>query len=267
MKKIIFIEYGQQERYRNQVKYAVMTLHAHNQLDKSEIVIYSETPELYSDVKATAISIKAQVDELSLNGRYHFRVKPCIILSALEEYQCPVLFLDTDTFCNSNLTSKISSIKDKNILMNIFEKTNPYPDCNLTEATLPSGKVYSYDTQKTQMYNSGVVGVNPSHASAIRDAISIIDAMKLSGVGYHTIEQTALSESFRIHGIKISELNKEITHYTRGTGKDYMDDMIRKNMEKLTPAAAYPEGKFIPFSWFRPRFHKAIKKLRASWQK
>jgi len=46
-KRIVFIEYGLQERFLNQVKYSVMTLQAFNVLKKSEIIVYTEQPEKY----------------------------------------------------------------------------------------------------------------------------------------------------------------------------------------------------------------------------
>lgn len=260
-KRIIFIEYGASQRYSNQVKYSVMTLQAHNQLDSSEIVIYTETPERYSNLAVSTRSIKEKVFEYSLGGKYHFRIKPRVLLDAIEEHQCKVLFLDTDTFCNASLMERINSIDEKNILMNVFEKANPYPDFILKNIPLPSGLIYSYNEKKSKMYNSGVIGIDPSHQKAIKDAIALIDVMQAQGLKYHTAEQTALSESFRIHNIHIHEVNKEITHYTRGTGKDFMDNEIQKELANLPTDSPYPANKFIALGWFKPRLHKILKKI------
>ena len=261
-KRIIFIEYGAQERFLNQIKYSVMTLLAFNKLDRSEIIIYTEQPEKYKKIPVSTRSITKKVFNYSLGGKYHFRIKPCVLLDALKEHECQILFLDTDTFCNANLDPKISCISQQNVLMNIFESSNPYPEFEMKGIQLPSGKNYSYDPSNTKMFNSGVIGVCPGHEQAIEDAIFIIDAMQKHGLQRHTAEQTAISEAFRVHNIHISEMHKEITHYTRGTGKDYMDDMIKKELETLEANCPYPKNKFIKFNWFIPRLHKLSKKLK-----
>lgn len=261
-KRIIFIEYGAQERFLNQTKYSIMTLKAFNELDKSEIIVYTEQPEKYVNMAVSTQSIAHKVFDYSLGGKYHFRIKPCVLLDALREHECPILFLDTDTFCNADLNKRITSISKSNVLMNVFESTNPYPEFSMSSVTLPSGRIYSYDPQKTKMFNSGVIGVDNSHEPAIEDAIFLIDTMQNHGLLRHTAEQTAISESFRVHGLTISEVHKEITHYTRGTGKDYMDDMIKKEMLNLEIDSPYPQNHFIKFNWLRPRLHKLIKKLK-----
>ncbi|MEI7758307.1 MAG: hypothetical protein WCI80_04630 [Bacteroidota bacterium] len=261
-KRIVFIEFGAQEKFVNQIKYSVMTLKAFNALEKSEIVIYSEDPSKYKNLDVSSRSIKEKVSEYSLKGQYLFRIKPCVLLDALNEHNCPILFVDTDTFCKKSLSKKIMSISQENVLMNAFESTNPYPDFSMMNIKTPSGLNYSYDPKRTKMYNSGIIGVNPDHKLAIQDAIYLIDEMKNQGLKSHTAEQTALSEAFRIHHIKITELKKEITHYTRGTGKDYMNYMIQKELQTLPADSPYPEKKFIKFNWLRPRLHKHLRKLK-----
>lgn len=263
-KRIIFIEYGAQVRFLNQTKYSVMTLQSFNNLSKSDIIIYTEQPEKYEQMAVTTRSIVDKVFDYSLGGKYHFRIKPCVLLDALREHECPILFLDTDTFCNADLTKKIASINTDNVLMNIFETINPYPEFTMGSFELPSGIIYSHDPKKTKMFNSGVIGVDKGHELALKDAIFIIDKMQHNGIKRHTAEQTAISEAFRIHNIQISELHKEITHYTRGTGKDYMDDMIKKELSSLEINSPYPKNKFIKFNWFIPRLHKLSKKLKSN---
>ena len=65
-KRIVFIEFGAQEKFVNQIKYSVMTLKAFNALEKSEIVIYSEDPSKYKNLDVSSRSIKEKVSEYSL---------------------------------------------------------------------------------------------------------------------------------------------------------------------------------------------------------
>jgi hypothetical protein len=114
------------------------------------------------------------------------------------------------------------------------------------------------------MFNSGVIGVDRGHELVLQDAIFIIDVMLNNGLKRHTAEQTAISEAFRVHNIQVSEINKEITHYTRSTGKNYMDAMIRKELATVEVNSPYPKNKFIKFNWFIPRLYKLSKKLRSN---
>ena len=260
-KAILFIEYGQGDRHFNQIKYCLMTLLYFNNFNKSEIFVYTEDPDKYSSLPVTAISIKDKIYKYSLSGTYHFRIKPCVIRDALMNLKCPILFLDTDTFINKNLSEIISGISTQSIFMNQFEKADPFPELKIEELELPSGKIYSY-SKKSLMFNSGVLALNYDHLQIINDAIFLIDAIKKTGIKFHTIEQFAITEVFRLNNINIRSVISEVTHYTRGTGKDYMDDMIRKRIANISYLAPYPTRKFIKFNWFIPRLYKFLRKIK-----
>jgi len=224
------------------------------------VLVYTENPEFYAHLPVTAVSIAQDITDYSLNGAYHFRVKPCVIKRALKEHgqDANIVFLDTDTYFKKNINPYLAQIDTQHVLMNKFEKRNPYPGEVLQSVQLPSGKTYSYDEQQSIMYNSGLVGLHAAHTACLEDAIAIIDAMVNASFKAHTIEQCAVAEAFRIHQVHISEVNREVEHYWPSTDKKYM----RRQLANLAEAGVKPNGLpagRIKHSWLRARLHKIYK--------
>lgn len=258
--KFIFVEYGNKEVYFKELQYALLTLRSHQHLMASDVCVYTENAERYVNIPVTPISIKNEISEYSLNGRYHFRIKPMVIRRALLEHQDSkgLFFLDTDTYITTGLSDRLDEIKNQTILMNQFEKLNPYPSSRLENLLLPSGLTYSY-TPKACMFNSGVLGILREHEPILVDAVAMIDGMLDAGFQAHTIEQCAVSEAFRIHGVQIKEVKKELVHYWHGSDKRYMHKKLDAYFAGATTASMFsmPLVK-IPHSWWRARLDKFI---------
>lgn len=255
--KFLYIEYGRQKTYVDELTYSLATLLDHHSLVKSDVLVYTENTETYAQLPVTAVSIAQDITAYSLHGAYHFRVKPCVIKRALEEHgqDANIVFLDTDTYFKKNTDQYLAQINPKHVLMNKFEKHNPYPGEVLSPVQLPSGKIYAYDEQHSIMYNSGLVGLHAAHTACLADAIAIIDAMVKASFKAHTIEQCAVSEAFRIHQIQMVQLYKEVEHYWPSTDKKYM----RRQLAGLAASGVQPNGLpvgRIKHSWLRARLHK-----------
>jgi hypothetical protein len=255
--KFLYIEYGHQKTYVDELTYSLATLLDHHSLVKSDVLVYTENTETYAHLPVTAVSIAKDITAYSLNGAYHFRVKPCVIKRALQEHgqDANIVFLDTDTYFKKNISRYLAHIDTQHVLMNKFEKRNPYPGEVLTSVQLPSGKTYSYDEQYSIMYNSGLVGLHASHTACLDDAIAIIDAMVNASFKAHTIEQCAVAEAFRIHQVHISEVYREVKHYWPSTDKKYMRRQLASLAESGVQPNGLPVGR-IKHSWLRARLHK-----------
>ncbi len=256
--KFIYIEYGGIKRYKLELLYSVATLLKHNKLEKSDVIIYTETPSFFKSLDVTIISIKDRVPTYSNNWSYTFRVKPCVILDALKEFQCPILFLDTDTIVNTNLSKLIGKISANNVLLNRLEKINPYPSITNFSTDIPNLGKYLYSHTESVMYNSGIIGVCKDHISILEKSIFLLDAMRSAGVNAHTVEQTSLSEVLRISGINISEVLTEITHYCRGAEKEYMAYKLFKRLGDWDNSALPSLDHPIKLSYFRARLFKRL---------
>ena len=255
--KFLYIEYGHQKTYVDELTYSLATLLDYHSPLKSEVLVYTENTETYAHLPVTAVSIAQDMPAYSLNGAYHFRVKPCVMKRALQEHgqDANIVFLDTDTYFKKNINPYFSQINAQHALMNKFEKRNPYPGEVLPPVQLPSGKIYAYDEQHAIMYNSGLVGLHASHAACLDDAIAIIDAMVSASFKAHTIEQCAVSEAFRIHQIQLAEVYKEVEHYWPSTDKKYMRRQLAGLAASGVQANGLPAGR-IKHSWLRARLHK-----------
>lgn len=254
MIKFVYVEYGGKDIYFQELKYSLATLLDYHRLRPDEVIVYTENIERYRELPVTAVSIKNNIHDYSLGGRYHFRIKPCVVRRALIELGsgARVLFLDTDTYVKRSLYEHARRINSGCVLMNAREKSDPYPENELRGLSLPSGPVYCYDHSNSLMFNSGVIGVEHAHISQLTDAIHIIDGMLDAGFTAHTIEQCAVTEAFRVSGVEILEVNKEVNHYWRGIDKKYMHKKIGRL--KASPHSLPQER--IAHSWIRARCEK-----------
>ena len=78
------------------------------------------------------------------------------------------------------------------------------------------------------MYNSGLIAVQPRHARAIEDSIALIDKLWSWRLFAHDIEQFAINESFRVHGVAIAENSSTFIHYCAHWRKRYMHWRLAK---------------------------------------
>lgn len=256
--RFIFIEYGDKDIYFNELKYSLMTLKSFHQLTEDDVYVYSESVERYKNLSVTPVSIKDEISSYSLSGAYHFRIKPLVMLRALRELPIGLnlLFLDTDTYTKQNLGSRISEINSRTVLMNKFETKDPYPLAVLSNFSLPSGLMYSYGPH-SQMFNSGVVGISTEHEKILIDAVALIDGMRAAGFKSHTIEQCAVTEAFRIHGVQIHEVKKEVVHYWKSTDKKYMHNQLNR-IDSIQSSDGKLPTFMIPHNWFLARLHKLL---------
>ena len=255
--KFIYVEFGDNKRYKLELLYSLSTLLKHNKLEATDVIIYTETPDFYKSINVTIISIKDRVQTYSNNWTYTFRIKPCVIVEALREFNCPILFLDTDTIIKANLSPLINAVSDKQVFLNRLEKINPYPSITQFATSLPHSGNYQYDHIKSWMHNSGIIAVNELHIPIFEDAIHLLDDMRLAGIEAHTIEQTALSEILRINKIKVGGVKSSVVaHYCRGAEKEYMAHQLFKRLGQWHNDGLPSTKSPIRLSWIRARAFK-----------
>ena len=74
---ILYIVYGDNQGYYDGAKFSLITLmNWFSDKDSIEIVILTEKPEAFLNIPVTIIPMtNLQINEWSLNGKYHFRIK------------------------------------------------------------------------------------------------------------------------------------------------------------------------------------------------
>jgi hypothetical protein len=253
----LYLDYGGLAKYRRELKYSLISLRQAlgpqgDQQPDAKIVVYTDAPGVYArwpvEVVDIADRIGPQKGSWSGGGLYHHRIKPAVVLDALNRFYMPVCFLDSDSIVrpgfHAEVTAKMApqevwSVTKAAVVMNGFELMNPFPPLKGFRTTLPHLGAYKYDAAQSWMYNSGLIGVSPEHAPLLEDALAFIDALIGRARKFPTIEQFALSEVLRLAQVPVAEVKDSFLHYWQGRRRIYMAHQITKSLSAdwndLTP--------------------------------
>ena len=198
------------------------------------------------------------------DGAYTHRIKPCVALDALAAHGGLCALIDTDSYIRPGFAAALASATAQGPAMDQFEGRDPYPEIAGWSANLPGGR-YVYDPQTATMFNSGLIAVKAGRdEAALADALALIDALWDDGRRLFKIEQIAVSEAFRLHGLPIGETFPAFQHYFRRSLKRYMHWRIAAWLERAPrlaptrPCIAHPRNAVRAFNvvnrlgrWYR----------------
>ena len=193
----LYLDYGGLPKFRQELKYSLISLKAELGTREAAIAVYTDAPATYRNWPVTAVDIAGQIAPWSGGGLYRHRIKPAVVLDALGRFAGPVCFLDADSIVRPGFHAEVTAKMADAVVMNIFEKKNPYPPLSGFRCRLPHLGDYRYDTGQSVMYNSGLIGVRPEHVPVLEDALAMIDALIGRAKKFPAIEQFALSEMLR----------------------------------------------------------------------
>lgn len=202
-----------------------------------DIYVATTVPAYFSDLPVNIIGItKKEIESWVTPARYHFLIKPNALLKILETAPGRFLYLDSDIcLLQSSFKNLAKQLKEdeksstaylfrcertvsksKNKSTSIFEEKlrgRGYP--------LPSGLFYTYSRNKSQMWGSAMIFLPENKADLIlRDSIYLAGRW-VQFIPSHTIEQFALSESIRTHGLSLEALGQFVTHFSTSSRKKY----------------------------------------------
>jgi hypothetical protein len=229
--QFVYLAYGPKASIETELKYSIAALLAEIPEAVGDLVVFTDRPELYAGnhPRLQTIDISADLAEMTLDWKYPFRAKPCVLLRALRMFQRPCVFMDTDSFVEKGFAESIQAqMRAGQAVMNRYLRPNPFPQLAGCEFELPNGGVYRYDPSNALMYNSGLIAVHPRQARAIEDSIALIDKLWACRLYAHDIEQFAINESFRLHGFAIAENSSTFIHYCAQWRKRYMHWRLAK---------------------------------------
>jgi len=239
MLNYLYLDYGGQARYRAELKYSLISLKAGLDPACARIVVASDAPELYRHWPVTVMDIAPRVREWSGGGLYHHRIKPALVREALEKFAAPVLFLDSDSIIRPGFHAEVEEKMADAVVVNRFEKNNPFPPLKGFRTQLPHLGAYRYDVAHSWMFNSGLIGMQPAHLPLLDDTLAMTDALIGRAKKFPTIEQFALSEVLRLSQTKVAEIYDTFLHYWQGRRRIYMANRIAKTLspdwDNLTP--------------------------------
>lgn len=260
----IYVEYGDLERLFLELRYSLTTLLYLQFQRPVEVVVYTDKPSRYLDLPVRIVDISKKITEFSRNGLYHHRIKPCVLLEEMRNNPNFCVMIDTDTFFQEGFFEKLwSALSEGSIAVDRFHGRNPFRAISGFRTNLPNAGPYEYDTKRSVEYNSGLTAVDPArHIPVLKDAIALIDAMLDHGARLLTIEQIALSECLRIHGISVATMYPVFRHYYRVAHKRYMQSQLRC-WAAGQRTGFEPQPPTIQYSRFRVRYFRIAARLTA----
>jgi hypothetical protein len=239
MLNYLYLDYGGKPKYRAELKYSLISLRAELDPARARILVASDATEVYRAWPVTVMDIGPRIREWSGGGLYHHRIKPALVREALGRFAGPVLFLDSDSIIRPGFHAEVEEKMAGAVVVNRFEKNNPFPPLKGFRTQLPHLGAYRYDVAHSRMYNSGLIGVTPTHLPLLDDALAMIDALIGRAKKFPAIEQFALSEVLRLSQTPIAEIHDSFLHYWQGRRRIYMANQIARSLSPdwndLTP--------------------------------
>lgn len=164
-----------------------------------------------------------QVNEWSLGGRYHFRVKSQAILHCVEQMSNQgfesFLFNDTDIEIRST---------EINRLMRRIDISN----CLLfrNEGRILSSKRFApyhqYVTDShAEMWGSAVIGMKVAHCSVLRQADELMLSL-IDRIDAHTVEQFSLAQTANAAGLKLIPTNGKTKHFSTSSRRRFAQKIL-----------------------------------------
>jgi hypothetical protein len=250
----LYIDYGPSPYVGRELRYGLATLLA--EIPDARVVVYTDKPRAYAGLHAgvTARPLGDDLERWTRAGAYNHRIKPCVLIDALAAFGGLCALIDTDAYILPGFAATLARATAAGPAMDHFERRDPYPEIDGWSATLPSGR-YVYESRTAIMCNSGLVAARAGRDdAALADALALIDALWDDGRRLFKIEQIAISEAFRRHGLPIGEARPAFEHYFRRSLKRYMhwriDAWMRRAPEfaPTRPCIAHPRNAVRAFN-------------------
>ena len=241
-KVLLYIVYGEDQAYYGSAIYSFLTFkHWVNDSDQIEMVVLTEKPEKFESYPIkTFLMTDNQVNEWSLNGAYHFRIKNrglAFVMDklGLKEFD-KILFLDVDTYFHKSPLPLFDLILSNQALFYLNEGLIYDRKRFFVYVKHLEGRVIEIDNEfyeiskKSALWGSLMVGINAN----MRPSLEWSDKLMLKFfdlVPVHTIEPFALSESL-LRKYKIVEGKNYVSLYSTSRKKEYAKNILSTFFEK-----------------------------------
>jgi hypothetical protein len=253
--------YGDDEIFYTEALYSIGTLLKQSSREDSRIVVFTDRPERFRSMPVICESIADEIEEMKGPCKYPYRVKVCCILKCAEMFPGNIIYLDCDTIVKKPLREAADALGHGYAMMYSQEKlAGRFPQFEGFEVQFLDGTKYSYGPE-SWMFNAGVIGIHREDAKFLKNALVICDNLLLQNRRNHVCEQFAVSEALRIAGLKIREARKWITHYYRGSAKQYMHDKFPEYTAHLKKEL-WNFDRPLPYSYPRVQLHKWKRRMR-----
>lgn len=256
MKVLAFLFYGNKKEYQWELFLSIFSalkqLRANHETDVI-ISVISDRDDF--DPQLPIDHLKISSEELtqwtqSPAGFYNHRAKICALLKALDHYQSPVVYVDTDTYFLDNPAKLFERVSAENTLMHHLEYSRIENEPIYPPIIEKIGQGVTLDgiylSRASVMFNSGVIGLLPLHRPLIEKALNLTDELYQIAPIFN-LEQFSISVALN-HYTKVSTSEDIINHYF-GPSRYFFHlqssrlfpDFTAATLEKLLNAPTLPE--------------------------
>jgi hypothetical protein len=243
MRKILlYIVFGENKGYYDGAKFSLLTfMNWILNEDPIEIVILTENPDAFEFYPVSVFPISnQQINEWSLNGKYHFRIKNRGIAFVMDKLeltgQDKILFIDTDTYFHKSPLTLFDLIQPNQALFYLNEgliynrkRFQVYIDYLEGKPIQIENDLYEL-SQKSAMWGSLMIGIMPNMRHSLDWADKLMQVF-IEMVPAHTIEPFSLSESL-LREYKITEGKKHVSLYSTSRKKEHALEIIAEFFRK-----------------------------------
>jgi hypothetical protein len=252
--------YGDEEVFLAEASYSIGTLRKRTDPNKTRIIMFTDRPARVRSLPVICESIADDINEMRGPAGYGYRVKLCCILKCAEQFPGNIVYLDCDTIVTGPIHEVAVNLGNSRALMYKRERlAGRFPQFEGFHTRLPGNVPYRFGPE-SWMFNAGVIGIHPENAPILKNALAICDALLLEGRQNHVCEQFAVSEAFRLAGLKILEAHKVVAHYYRGSAKRYMHHEIPRFAARIKKEL-WSFDRPIPYSYPRVQLFKLMERL------
>ncbi|MBE1285946.1 MAG: hypothetical protein GJ676_21715 [Rhodobacteraceae bacterium] len=203
MAALVYLLYGNKPSYQNELSYSVLTAVSHAQKSGGavDILLFCDEASARHDLPVENIVLSPEkLEDWSLGGSYFHLIKIHVVREALRRFRIPICFVDTDTEFLAAPSLLFERMGETSSLMHS-------KDGVLAEMPLWSGLLdHSADpvvggalSPDAAMLNSGLIGVHPTQAMALDQALELARAL-YSIAPVFNIEQFALGACLQAQG-------------------------------------------------------------------
>jgi len=256
MKVLAFLSYGNKKEYQWELFLSIFSalkqLRANHETDVMISVISDRNdfdPKLPIDHLRFSPEEFAQWTQ-SPRGFFNHRAKICALLKALDHYQSPIVYVDTDTYFLDNPAKLFDRVSAENTVMHHLECTRieNEPSYPLIIEKIGDGMTIDevYLSRASVMFNSGVIGFLPIHRPLLEKALNLTDEL-YNIAPIFNLEQFSVSASLN-QFTNVSTSDDIVKHYFGPSRRFFhlqssrlFPDFTAANLEKLLNASTSPE--------------------------
>lgn len=217
--RLVYLCYGASERHWLELRASLLSALRHLPGDCGvAVVVATDRPE-----RVHALGLDVEVAHLEAatlarwRGRhdYNHRIKNAVVPWLLDRYETPVCLVDTDTFFIASPVKLFDRIGPGRTLMHAPEPHGAGDRIAraLDGATLRSalGGAWCFEEGGVNVWNSGVIGVDPSDRAILDEALWLSDEV-YDRVKIFNVEQFAFAQVF-MRRSTVSEADDVVVHY------------------------------------------------------